>query len=466
MLLNGNTLIEYLRTNVLCSPHGPEISVLHNMCGHEKLPPTSCVMSSLFIFLVTVLAMLCYAVFLFITSRLSRRPMGKRPLLCTFGTYEQEYERIDIDGVCDFAFMPFYSRGGGDTLLDDGHPVVQKMLRLAATAHSTAYAISIPQRQHLRALEDLLSVLGQQKVHEYWTMFHVYHYGVLDMEVRPDNLIAHRRVNAVFNLLKELRAEQQRLEEDDATAASSERGFIVLGFRLWPQNMASFLRLLARELSTFMVDGLIPLTHISRDEFVDRYPGCWVTGAAPYDVPPNTEEFHMLGMKKTMEVIGNQTEWNAYPSLAVSVSMCTRLYMVKSSRTLYAPCVDHQQPPNTMSAFCQDPLNVYVNRTMDGKQFTMISRPEGSDVLLATFESSATITTKVCLIMREHKYLDVGLALFDIDCEDWSKRCDDYRYVDRKPEFDIRGHNRFDQSTEYFFRAAARIRRADPMSCP
>ncbi|KAK8761874.1 hypothetical protein V5799_026871 [Amblyomma americanum] len=53
---------------------------------------------------------------------------------------------------------------------------------------------------------------------------------------------------------------------------------------------------------------------------------------------------------KTMEAIRNQTEWNAYPSLAVSVTMCTRLYMTTTSRRLYAPCVDHQQPPNTMSA--------------------------------------------------------------------------------------------------------------------
>ncbi|KAH6934262.1 hypothetical protein HPB50_022842 [Hyalomma asiaticum] len=185
-----------------------------NSHGARHTRPTGCVMSSLFIFLVVVLAMLCYAVFLFITSdvetpehmsvarvaatayatdapttttytstsisttkstttttkgseatsaaapavttpattrkaRLRRRPMGKRPLLCTFGTYEQEYERIDIDGVCDFAFMPFYSRGRGDTFLDDGHPVVRKMLRLAVSARSTAYAISIPQRRVL-----------------------------------------------------------------------------------------------------------------------------------------------------------------------------------------------------------------------------------------------------------------------------------------------------------------------------
>ncbi|XP_065301044.1 uncharacterized protein [Dermacentor albipictus] len=514
------------------------------MRGYEKLPrescralshgsrhkrPAGCVVSSLFIFLVTVLAMLCYAVFLFITldietppqsvealvartpsttaattettdtststgattstatsstttsstttsettpaaspttatdysttrkARPPRRPMGKRPLFCTFGTYEQEYERIDIDGVCDFAFMPFYSGRVGDTLLDDSHPVVRKMLRLAVSARSTAYAVSIPQRQCLRASEDLGSIRGQQKMEEYWTIWHVYHYGVLDLEVRPDAKLPHQR---------SLRAEQHRLKEDYPTSASPERGFVVLGFRLWPQNMAPFLRHVTEELSTFMVDGVIPLTHISRDEFAARYPGCWVTGAAPYDVPPDRKEFHMLGMKKTMEVIGNQTEWNAYPSLAVSVTMCTRLYMIKSSRDLYAPCLDHQQPPNTMSAFCQDPLNVYVNRTMDEKQFTMISRPEGSDFLLATFESSTTISTKICLIMRENRDLDVGLALFDIDCEDWSRRCDSRLNADHSPTFDIRGNSRFDQSTDYFFRAAARVRRAGPMPCP
>ncbi|XP_075539749.1 uncharacterized protein LOC142574584 [Dermacentor variabilis] len=191
-------------------------------CGDQDGRPTGCVVSSLFIFLVAVLAMLCYAVFLFITSdietppqsvvavvartpsttaattgtststgattstttsstttsstkttttsettpatspttatdysttrkaRPPRRPMGKRPLFCTFGTYEQEYERIDIDGVCDFAFMPFYSGRVGDTLLDDSHPVVRKMLRLAVRARSTAYAVSVPQRRVCR----------------------------------------------------------------------------------------------------------------------------------------------------------------------------------------------------------------------------------------------------------------------------------------------------------------------------
>lgn len=36
-----------------------------------------------------------------------------------------------------------------------------------------------------------------------------------------------------------------------------------------------------------MVDGVIPRTHISEDEFEAHYPECLITGPAPYEVLPN-----------------------------------------------------------------------------------------------------------------------------------------------------------------------------------
>ncbi|XP_077534434.1 uncharacterized protein LOC144146352 [Haemaphysalis longicornis] len=386
------------------------------------------------------------------------RPMGKHPLFCTFGNFKEDFDKIDVDGVCDYVFVPFYVRGERDTFAEDSHPVTRKMLAKAAGAQRTSYAINVPHKQvaHLRCphvLEDLRSREGQRKMREYWTTKRLFHYGVLDLEVRPGSNNMTAAVSQVFDVLKAFRRSQRKLQRRRTSSSKPQRGFVVLGFRMWPRNMMALLWEIGKRLKTFMVDGLIPLTHISDDEFTAGFPKCLITGPAPFEVTQRRSGFPLVGMRKTMAEISVLTEWNRFPSLAVSVTMCTRLYMAPSQGHLYAPCMDHRQPPSATSVFCNDPSHVYAHPVLDAEQLTMVSRPPGAKLLLATFESFLTIRRKICLIMNEHRDMDIGLAMFDIDCEDWDGECvsgsDSANASAGKPR-EPAGHIRFDRTAKYF----------------
>lgn len=137
-----------------------------------------------------------------IRETIRERPMGRNPLFCTFGTFQQDLDKVNIDGVCDYVFMPFYVHTNEDTFLNDAHSRTQKMLEKAAGAQNTFYAINVPYRRHQDVLHDLNTTEGAQKLREYWTTNKVYHYGVLDLEVRPENYDVRSSVQTAFDVLK------------------------------------------------------------------------------------------------------------------------------------------------------------------------------------------------------------------------------------------------------------------------
>ncbi|KAH7957152.1 hypothetical protein HPB52_015670 [Rhipicephalus sanguineus] len=77
---------------------------------------------------------------------------------------------------------------------------------------------------------------------------------------------------------------------------SPARGFLVLGIRIWPANMTPFLAAIDNAFKSFIVDGLIPVTHIDEDEFIAGYRECWISGGAPYRLAPNSNNTNVLGM--------------------------------------------------------------------------------------------------------------------------------------------------------------------------
>ncbi|XP_077534391.1 uncharacterized protein LOC144146303 [Haemaphysalis longicornis] len=454
-----------------------------------------------------------------IRETIRERPMGRNPLFCTFGTFQQDLDKVNIDGVCDYVFMPFYVHTNEDTFLNDAHSRTQKMLEKAAGAQNTFYAINVPYRQvhalsadprkathtyhdlnfschcighttsvvsslvtrakricteinslwtnrrHQDVLHDLNTTEGAQKLREYWTTNKVYHYGVLDLEVRPENYDVRSSVQTAFDVLKAFRNMQRDIENDHSTNPGGQRGFVVLGFRVWPLNMMDLLSEIGTALEEFMVDGVIPRTHISEDEFEAHYPECLITGPAPYEVLPNYQ-VTLVGMRKTMEAVSGMTKWNRIPTLAVSVTMCTRLYMTASLRELYAPCLDHHQPPSTTAEFCKNRFDVYADTKVDKDQITMVSRALGSKILLATFEMYMSISKKICLIMKEFHTLDIALAMFDIECEDWSEECVSVsRGGNDSSVAELRGHARFARSAAYYHALASNVLSATA-SCP
>ncbi|KAH7964004.1 hypothetical protein HPB51_027756 [Rhipicephalus microplus] len=129
--------------------------------------------------------------------------------------------------------------------------------------------------------------------------------------------------------------------------------------------------------------------------------------------------------KRPFEAI-NFTRWNGYPSLAVSVPMCTRVYKAKAApAAMDVPCVDCTWGVKRILNYCNSSLNPYVNTTVDATQNVVVgtSIEAGANDVLSTFESQFPINSKFCEINKLYENLDLGLALYDIEFEDWELGC-------------------------------------------
>ncbi|KAL1440391.1 hypothetical protein MTO96_009435 [Rhipicephalus appendiculatus] len=390
-------------------------------CRAETPSEALAVIVCLLCFLLLMLAALAYI----LTVVLKGRPMGKHKLFCVFGTYElNNHSYADIDGLCDYAFITFFARDQ-DNFEFHGTLAIWQLLNMSEVAKTTSFGINVALRGVRLATAQLnTSDWAVDSVRAFWRVHKIYHYGVLDLEVKPWDNSIESRIKEVFELFKLIRVHQEKLKGEFPPVPPWTRGFLVLGIRLWPANMEPFLAEIDKAFKRwFNVDGLIPLTHINEDEFIAGYPQCWISGGAPYRLAPNSNNSNVLGMVKTMEAI-NLRAWYWYPSLAVSVSMCTRVYKAQAAVAMDAPCVASNWGVNTTLCYCNS-LNPYENPTVDATQNVVVgtSKSVTAKDALSTFESHFTINSKYCDINKMFGRLDLGLALFDIECEDWMLEC-------------------------------------------
>ncbi|KAH8041221.1 hypothetical protein HPB51_014369 [Rhipicephalus microplus] len=211
--------------------------------------------------------------------------MERNLVWCTFGTFATNYshDKMNLDPFCDYAFIPFYTRGR-DTLLDDSNPITQQLLGNAQRATRTQYAIHLPHLNISKANQDMDASAGRAKMVEYWTRKNIYHYAVLDLECKPWlRMNIRNEVKAVFDILKKLRRRGDQLKKDHLLQPSAAFGLVILGVRIWPVNSKEFLKEVNDNLQRFPVDGFVPWTHFTEDEYKANYPSCWITGATPYN---------------------------------------------------------------------------------------------------------------------------------------------------------------------------------------
>ncbi|KAL1414340.1 hypothetical protein MTO96_007580 [Rhipicephalus appendiculatus] len=280
--------------------------------------------------------------------------MPRNLVWCTFGTFQQNYDAINTDGLCDYAFIPMYVRADHDSLMDDSNVDLQKMLAMAARPGArTKFAISFPHRRNAEVIGHVKAHQGQAKLQDYWNQ-NIFHHGVLDLEVKPWE---HLSINT------EVRAVQ------------------------------------------FPVDGFVPWTHFTEDEFQAKYPECVITGASPMMDCNNNNTMDMF---EVMDWVNSSITWNIHPSLAISVSMCTRVYKTSSGMDAkYGDkCADNQTPPGP------------VFYDLAGYAYNL-----NYSEFIATFELQAAVTEKLCEVKYRYELLDISLALFDIECEDWEGVC-------------------------------------------
>ncbi|KAL3187787.1 hypothetical protein MRX96_024542 [Rhipicephalus microplus] len=132
----------------------------------------------------------------------------------------------------------------------------------------------------------------------YWYHQRIWHYGVLNLEVKPwEALIKDTRIKQVFEFLKELTDLQGKFKKAHPEPPSPPRGFIALGVRVWPANVVPFLAAIDEEFEKwFLPGGFISLTHIIEAEFIGGYKESWISGGAPYRLAPHSSNTNVLGM--------------------------------------------------------------------------------------------------------------------------------------------------------------------------
>ncbi|XP_054923427.2 uncharacterized protein [Dermacentor andersoni] len=115
--------------------------------------------------------------------------------------------------------------------------------------------------------------------------------------------------------------------------------------------------------------------------------------------------------------------WLPVPSLAVSFTMCTRMYKPKSALNIDSKCEDSMMPPNSTAEFCNFGIEAYRSPMLNVKQHTIYAITGGRPDLLATYDNADTINWKMCSVKRRYRGISLGMALFDIECEDWANVC-------------------------------------------
>ncbi|KAL1424912.1 hypothetical protein MTO96_019774 [Rhipicephalus appendiculatus] len=379
-------------------------------------------------------------------SALSRiptsQPLGKYPVFCVLTTIQANYDRISLDSTCDYILIPFYTRGN-DTFVDDSNPVTQKLLTKARSNTGRAsYIIYMPWKMWQAIYDDLGTPKGMQQMDTYWTSYRVFHYGILNVEVSPD---VHTRRGFIlpktYDTLKILRKQQQRLKQSFPA----------------PPCPVPWLPRAGR----FVVDALIVQTHITEDEFTVNVKKCVITGPSPYRVDDTVNKY-VRGMRRSVDDLENLTRINDYPSLAISFSLCTRQYQAQTPPAhldrVCVPSVGIPAPPRTSADTCLDTQDWYNGSVSDGQQFVMMCQLTSQDEIMTAYESLHTIEYKYCAIRRVHH--DVGMALFDIECEDWENQCNT-----RPSQVNLTGTARIVGSANYT-RELAKVDILNKNDCP
>ncbi|KAH6932129.1 hypothetical protein HPB50_003032 [Hyalomma asiaticum] len=412
-----------------------------------------CIMALAFSFLTVLLAQICYLVFVLMTTTLGPRHMERNLVWCTFGTFavNYSYSRINLDPFCDYAFIPFYTRGR-DTFLDDSNPIVQMLLGNAQKATRTSYAIHLPHLNISKANQDMDDNAGRAKMVEYWTSKKIYHYAILDLECKPWlNMNIKREVTAVFDMLKKLRKRGEALKKAHPKPPAPDSGLVILGIRIWPMNSMEFLKEVGNNLERFQVDGFVPWTHFTEDEYKANYPSCWITGATPYNNSGDNNT-NIWGAVQVLDWVNKSTKWNKQLSISVSFSLCTRVYEAAAAQELDNPCKKSNftipttssevrsciYPDFTRTHYAVRKLEAYYqgcyysiygniegfgNSTrLDQKRYTPFTIQPGGDI--AVYEIAKHIKKKLCWMKVRYTEFEISIALFDLECEDWIGKCD------------------------------------------
>lgn len=358
-------------------------------------------------------------------SRRTERPMGHRPLVCTVGESDlHSRDMIPEDALCDYLFFTHYYRSarGGDTFADDGANKTRAFLDRAARLSRTESGISVTHSNAGAAKRDIVEHRGEKKLKQYWKQNRIYHYGVLDTDFTHFRSKDIRRIQLTFDLLRVFRRVQNSLRRGQP-AGKQRRGFIVLGVTPWARTGTDVFKALEKHLKSFSLDGIILRTHLFHNRPTSKFRACCVAPPTSYSQPAGGD--CLMGMADVMKLCRKHKtpSWNT--SLMVSFTMAFRLFKTaKGHLNTGALCGKNGSAVVLMTNAthaCAEQPDYFANAKVDNRSYAMIAHGPGGRI--AAYDDGDTVIRKMCAISRDFPDLDVGVAVFDADFQDWTRSC-------------------------------------------
>ncbi|XP_077535644.1 uncharacterized protein LOC144147395 [Haemaphysalis longicornis] len=291
---------------------------------------------------------------------------------------------------------------------------------MAAKSVTTTYGIHVPLRKLNQVKHDLKRKKVGRKLKDYWVEKNVCHYAVLDLQIKPNESRASDIVGRVFGTLKMLRKIQGKISRK--ASRNSTKGhpeaYIILGIHPWVATNGELFKALRKHLRSFAISCLIARTHLSSHEAPTQRSGCKTSGPAPYKADSDKR---LLGMPDTVAYASESLQQST--SLAVSFTLCARWYRTKAELLIGATCLPDTGTPASRSsgALCSQNPELLRNQAVDRTQHTAYSwqKPD----LLVTYDTADTIRWKLCSVASVHRSLNLSVALFDVECDDWRGEC-------------------------------------------
>ncbi|XP_077557834.1 uncharacterized protein LOC144173196 [Haemaphysalis longicornis] len=375
--------------------------------------------------------------------------MGQHPLVCTVGGSDlHSGGMIPEDGLCDYLFFTHYysSVRGGDGFADDSANKTRAFLDRAARSSRTESGISVTYRNAGAAKRDIAERRGERKLKQYWQQNRVYHYCVLDADYVHSRGKEVQRIQLVFDLLRVFRRVQNTLRSGQH-GHKQRRGLILLGVTPWARARTDVFKALEKHLKSFSLDGLILRTHLFHNSPTGNSRVCCIAAPTSYSKPTGGD--CLMGMADVMKLCRKHktASWNT--SFMVSFTMAFRLFKTANGhRAKGAPCDKNGSAAvlvaNATHA-CAEQHDYFANAEVDNRSYAMIAHgPEGR---AATYDDGDTVIRKMCAISHDFPDLEVGVALFDADFQDWTRSCH------RKSQVKVRGFRRLRDVRNHYARA-------------
>ncbi|XP_075543692.1 uncharacterized protein LOC142578175 [Dermacentor variabilis] len=348
--------------------------------------------------------------------------LGKRPLVCAYGNGSRDALVFPTDGLCDAVFFDSLYKYPGYVLasVDNGSLVpLRRFLNHARKYKRTRFGMGVAAKYVEMAKAEFLSNTAERHYLPYLWANKVYDLGVLDFI--PDETTKDDQVKLIFDLLKDYKLLQTLIP-----MWSGPKAYVVLGIALF-KKYDSIYEAFKGRMREKPVDVLILRTHFSGRD--DAREDCVIQGSTYWK--GSLTQYHP-SLNYTLMYMGNNKENLASTKPLISMSLAGRWYRSKvggqnkSAYMIGVRCKPYESEEylyelQGFTYIAEHPSYGPNHTFFDEKRFVMVSYDPVKAYALI-FDSAATIYMKMCLSYADQGALPFGLALFDAEYDDWSKK--------------------------------------------